>query len=90
MATDGAVPLYRRRLTRCLRRSARHLGPSGGGRATAATAAGHWPTHLAAPLAALLAREDLTADDTRWAMTEVIDNARERPSSRPSSSPFAP
>src|SRR5450756_893383 len=29
-------------------------------------------THL---LAALLAREDLTAADTRWAMTEVMDDA---------------
>ena len=27
--------------------------------------------------AALLAREDLTADDTRWAMTEVMDDAHQ-------------
>jgi anthranilate phosphoribosyltransferase len=32
-----------------------------------------WPRLLAA----LLAREDLTADDTRWAMTEVMDDAHE-------------
>ncbi|HEY6787303.1 MAG TPA: anthranilate phosphoribosyltransferase [Trebonia sp.] len=32
-----------------------------------------WPRMLAA----LLAREDLTADDTRWAMTEVMDDAHE-------------
>ena len=38
-----------------------------------------WPRLLAA----LLAREDLSADDTRWAMTEVMDDAH-RPSSRPS------
>jgi anthranilate phosphoribosyltransferase len=32
-----------------------------------------WPRLLAA----LLAREDLSADDTRWAMTEVMDDAHE-------------
>jgi anthranilate phosphoribosyltransferase len=32
-----------------------------------------WPRLLAA----LLAREDLAADDTRWAMTEVMDDAHE-------------
>jgi len=32
-----------------------------------------WPRLLAA----LLARENLTADDTRWAMTEVMDDAHE-------------
>ncbi len=32
-----------------------------------------WPRLLAA----LLAREDLTADDTRWAMTEVMDDAHD-------------
>lgn len=32
-----------------------------------------WPRLLAA----LLAREDLTADDTRWAMTEVMDDAHQ-------------
>ncbi|MGH3251862.1 MAG: anthranilate phosphoribosyltransferase [Trebonia sp.] len=32
-----------------------------------------WPRLLGA----LLAREDLTADDTRWAMTEVMDDAHE-------------
>ncbi len=34
-----------------------------------------WPRLLAA----LLAREDLSADDTRWAMTEVMDDARQSP-----------
>jgi hypothetical protein len=32
-----------------------------------------WPRLLAA----LLGREDLTADNTRWAMTEVMDNTHE-------------
>ena len=53
-------------------------GPAAGGRSkgTVMTAPERtWPRLLAA----LLAREDLSADDTRWAMTEVTVSAGSTP-----------